>query len=216
MNRTDIFLFKFLIKSNSRCVWTGTCHIVGWCSSAWDWHLCVCMVCASVCVCVCVCVCVQFGRLLDRLRSISAQTETMVITVSRAGPPKVKLANRRDRRDIKKKLRDVYQGMYFVQNYRMLNTTALTKICKKHDKNSQWTNLLTVTKYTLHHSKLSTDHYERYLRDRIETVYSTFISSKEHGDAIDDLRKPPPKDVCWYLPSCAGLTWPCTVLRGLI
>lgn len=90
-----------------------------------------------------------------------------------------------EKKRLKKQFRITYHGLVSkFSSYRIVNMTAITKICKKHDKNSMYHFL---QKDVLKMLRAQSDNFgsnksEKYLLDRLENAYARYLS--DHNKKI--------------------------------
>eukprot|EP01084_Bolivina_argentea_P291837 501619_1 len=127
----------------------------------------------------------EFRGHLDRTQS---KSQTSSSRLSDA-----KLDVKREKKQLRKLFRATYHAIiHKLSSYRLLNVTAIRKICKKHDKKSYFKHLQNEIDSIVHSgSNFGDDHLEQYLIERLENAYGEFLSSPNHKkkcEAIQQLR----------------------------
>ena len=101
--------------------------------------------------------------------------------------------NNKRQKELRKLFRVTYHAIvHKLSSYRLLNVTAIQKICKKHDKNSQFKHLQTEMEGIIDSvSNFGDNYFEQYLIERLERAYGQFLASPNHNkkcEAIQELK----------------------------
>lgn len=120
--------------------------------------------------------------------SIRSRSKSQSMSVS-----DIKLDQKREKKELQKLFRVTYHAIvHKLSSYRLLNVTAIQKICKKHDKNSSFKHIKTEMGGIIDsESNFGDNYFEQYLIERLEHAYGQFLASPNHRkkcEAIQELK----------------------------
>lgn len=99
-----------------------------------------------------------------------------------------------EKRRLRRLFRQEYHALSVLSSFRVLNATAVSKITKKHDKNStEWKSLRPLAEALVQASNIGSGGFEKYLLDRYEHAYVSILKpdDQDKSVALMRLRKQP-------------------------
>jgi SPX domain protein involved in polyphosphate accumulation len=126
----------------------------------------------------------------EKERSFLNQCNSLVrqLNVISQAPVPTKLTGRmqleKKKEILQKACGDLYRGLDFLKNYRILNYTGFVKILKKHDKRAAWTSASKPVLARVVHSPFFTSELTTIIQAKLEELYVRSFTKGNHSKAM--------------------------------